>query len=216
MGCWKQILQRGMILRAKDRKIHHRVLHVVTLNRHNYLQIHYDSNFFWATGESELLLQVLGLLSYWTYNLVKRDNRKKYDETKMTSDGQYIAGSRWGWGVRQGRGVRRPLNSDLSPYLSPSVSFFTFVPSLFLPPPLSPSPSFLFISPLHSFDNTLVAQTVKNLPAMQDTWVWKIPWKKKWQPTLVFFIPLSILFLLFQHLPSSSIFVFSNRNSWAF
>ena len=34
---------------------------------------------------------------------------------KMTSDGQYIAGSRWGWGVRQGRGVRRSLNSHLSP-----------------------------------------------------------------------------------------------------
>ena len=34
------------------------------------------------------------------------------------------------------------------------------------------------------------AQTVKNLPAMQETWVeslgWKIPWKKAWQPTPVF------------------------------
>ena len=35
-----------------------------------------------------------------------------------------------------------------------------------------------------------VAQIVKNLPAMQETWVWscfrKIPWRRKWQPILVF------------------------------
>ena len=35
-----------------------------------------------------------------------------------------------------------------------------------------------------------VAQTVKNLPAMQETqcdpWVGKIPWRRAWQPTLVF------------------------------
>ena len=35
-----------------------------------------------------------------------------------------------------------------------------------------------------------VAQTVKNLPAMQETrfdfWVGKIPWRRKWQPTPVF------------------------------
>jgi len=28
---------------------------------------------------------------------------------------------------------------------------------------------------------------VKNLPAMQDPWVRKIPWRRKWQPTPVFF-----------------------------
>ena len=37
---------------------------------------------------------------------------------------------------------------------------------------------------------SLVAQTVKNLPAMQETrfdpWVRKIPWRREWQPTLVF------------------------------
>ena len=38
---------------------------------------------------------------------------------------------------------------------------------------------------------SLVAQTVKNLPAMQerpgfDPWVGKIPWRRKWQPTPVF------------------------------
>ena len=37
---------------------------------------------------------------------------------------------------------------------------------------------------------SLVAQLVKNLLAMQETefdsWVGKIPWRRKWQPTLVF------------------------------
>ena len=37
---------------------------------------------------------------------------------------------------------------------------------------------------------SLVAQTVKNLPAMQETWVWspvrKIPWRREWLPTAVF------------------------------
>ena len=37
---------------------------------------------------------------------------------------------------------------------------------------------------------SLVAQVVKTLPAMQETWVqsWveKIPWRMKWQPTQVF------------------------------
>ena len=37
---------------------------------------------------------------------------------------------------------------------------------------------------------SLVVQTIKNLPAMQETQVrslgWKIPWTRKWQPTPVF------------------------------
>ena len=37
---------------------------------------------------------------------------------------------------------------------------------------------------------SLIAQSVKNLPAMQETWfdswVWKIPWRRKWQPTPAF------------------------------
>ena len=33
---------------------------------------------------------------------------------------------------------------------------------------------------------SLVAQTVKNLPAKQDPWVRKIPWRRAWQPTPVF------------------------------
>ena len=37
---------------------------------------------------------------------------------------------------------------------------------------------------------SLVSQTVKNLPAMQETqfnpWIRKIPWRRKWQPTPVF------------------------------
>ena len=35
-----------------------------------------------------------------------------------------------------------------------------------------------------------VAQWEKNPPAMQETWfnpwVWKIPWRRAWQPTLLF------------------------------
>ena len=30
---------------------------------------------------------------------------------------------------------------------------------------------------------SLIAQMVKNRPAMQETWVGKIPWRRKWQPT---------------------------------
>ena len=33
---------------------------------------------------------------------------------------------------------------------------------------------------------SLVVQVVKNLPTMQKTWVGKIPWGRKWQPTPVF------------------------------
>ena len=33
---------------------------------------------------------------------------------------------------------------------------------------------------------SLVAQTVKNPPAMQESWVRKIPWRREWQPTPVF------------------------------
>ena len=32
----------------------------------------------------------------------------------------------------------------------------------------------------------LVAQAVKNLPAVWETWVRKIPWRKAWQSTPVF------------------------------
>ena len=35
---------------------------------------------------------------------------------------------------------------------------------------------------------TLVAQMVKNLPAMQETRVGKIPWRREWLPTAVFFL----------------------------
>ena len=37
---------------------------------------------------------------------------------------------------------------------------------------------------------SLVAQMVKNLPAMQEfnAWVGKIPWRRKWQPTPVFWL----------------------------
>ena len=36
----------------------------------------------------------------------------------------------------------------------------------------------------------MVAQTVKNLPALQETWVpslgWEDPWRKEWLPTPAF------------------------------
>ena len=32
----------------------------------------------------------------------------------------------------------------------------------------------------------LVAQMVKNSPAMWETWVGKVPWRRAWQPTPVF------------------------------
>ena len=44
--------------------------------------------------------------------------------------------------------------------------------------------------PLTCTRTSLVAQTVKSLPALWETWVWslgrKIPWRRKWQPTQVF------------------------------
>ena len=33
---------------------------------------------------------------------------------------------------------------------------------------------------------SLVAQTGKNLPSMRETWLGKIPWRRKWQPAPVF------------------------------
>ena len=33
------------------------------------------------------------------------------------------------------------------------------------------------------FAASLVAHTIKNLPAMQETWVEKTTWRRKWQPT---------------------------------
>ena len=40
--------------------------------------------------------------------------------------------------------------------------------------------------PLQYSGASLVAQVVKNPPVMQETWVGKIPWRRAWQPTLVF------------------------------
>ena len=43
--------------------------------------------------------------------------------------------------------------------------------------------------PLQYFWASLVAQLVKNLPAMWETWVWigRIPWRREWLPTPVLF-----------------------------
>ena len=50
----------------------------------------------------------------------------------------------------------------------------------------------LFTPPHELYRTSLVAQMVKNPPAMWETWVWFLGWesrrrrKRKWQPTLVF------------------------------
>ena len=53
------------------------------------------------------------------------------------------------------------------------------------------SPGEVIGYPLQYSWASLVAQTVKNLPSMPETWVrpWvgKIPWRKAWQLTPVFF-----------------------------
>ena len=45
------------------------------------------------------------------------------------------------------------------------------------------------------FRASLVAQTIRNLPAMQETgfdsWGRRIPWRREWQPTPVFFLEIS-------------------------
>ena len=44
--------------------------------------------------------------------------------------------------------------------------------------------------PAHSLRASLITQLVKNLPAIQKTWVrslgWGDPWRTAWQPTPVF------------------------------
>ena len=48
---------------------------------------------------------------------------------------------------------------------------------------------------------SLIAQLVKNLPVMQryrfDPWVWKILWRRKWQPTPVFLPEVSHIISVF-------------------
>ena len=60
-----------------------------------------------------------------------------------------------------------------NPYLVPSLSFQLF-----------------FSGRLVCFKASLVTQMVKNLLAMQETWVWslvkKFLWRREWEPTLVF------------------------------
>jgi len=53
-------------------------------------------------------------------------------------------------------------------------------------PELEKSPGEGIGYPLQYSWASLVAQTVKNLPLMQDTWIGKIPWRRAWQPTPVF------------------------------
>ena len=61
--------------------------------------------------------------------------------------------------------------------------FFVYFICVFLPPEILKD----FICFMLLF---LVAQTVKNLPTVEETWVrslgWKILWRRPWQPTPVF------------------------------
>ena len=53
---------------------------------------------------------------------------------------------------------------------------------------------------------SLVSQKVKNLPEVWETWVqscvWRIPWRRVWQPALVF-LPGEFLFLVYQSIGNS-------------
>ena len=50
----------------------------------------------------------------------------------------------------------------------------------------------LYICTTTSLGASLVAQTLKNLPAMQETWVrflgWEDSWRREWQPTPAFLL----------------------------
>ena len=56
--------------------------------------------------------------------------------------------------------------------------------------------SFMPLSTLSGIRASLVAQMVKNVPAMQesefDPWVRKVPWRREWQPILVFLLRKSL------------------------
>ena len=45
---------------------------------------------------------------------------------------------------------------------------------------------FFFCAALNLLKASLVAQLVKNLTVIWETWVGKIPWRREWQPTPVF------------------------------
>ena len=53
-------------------------------------------------------------------------------------------------------------------------------------PELGRSPGEGLGYPLQYSWTSLVAQMIKNLPVMQETWIWKTPWRTAWQPAPVF------------------------------
>ena len=75
-------------------------------------------------------------------------------------------------------------------HISPHLSVFFISPIMFLRVPFVSEQSFCILIVSCLFYASLVAQTVKNLPAVQETrfspWVGKIPWRRKWLPAPVF------------------------------
>ena len=49
--------------------------------------------------------------------------------------------------------------------------------------------------PLQCSWASLVAQMVKNLPAMQETWVGKIPWRRAWKAYMLMLLAKSSLYI---------------------
>ena len=84
---------------------------------------------------------------------------------------------------------KKKVLCDISIFLTKYIAstfVATILPSLILQ-------AFIFITKCWFFQqwNSLMAQTIKNLPAMQETQVWSLAWedfwKRKWLPTPVFF-----------------------------
>ena len=73
------------------------------------------------------------------------------------------------------------MSANLSPLFNNLFFGVSYVPDVVLD---------IWAIQIHSYFSSLVAQMVKNLPAMQETQIpslgQKIPWSRKWQPTPVF------------------------------
>ena len=84
------------------------------------------------------------------------------------------------------------LSAHLCTYTQLATSFYQFnlLEIIFMHTKSTEKSTYVLIYIYVSYTSSPMAQTVKNLPEMQETqvhpWVGKIPWKRKWQPTRVF------------------------------